>query len=98
MQRYGHGPEDELALEASGDYTREIGYMKFANYSTKKESDNTLNNVWYQPEEIFPIDGTPEEREHIFWVPVDSHYFNLAKKLEVINYFTSIYITIYEML
>ncbi|KAH6831159.1 Phosphorylase superfamily protein, partial [Perilla frutescens var. hirtella] len=80
-QRYGHGPENELALEAGGDYTREIGYIKFANYSIKK-SDNILNNVWYQPEEIFPIDGTPEERQHVFWVPVDSHYFTLAKKLE----------------
>lgn len=80
-QRYGHGAENELALEATGDYTRDIGFIKFANYSTE-ESDNFLNNIWYQPEEIFPIDGTPEERQHAFWVPVDSHYFDLAQKLE----------------
>lgn len=83
-QRYGHGAENELALEAGGDYTREIGYIKFANYSIIK-SDNILNNVWYQPEEIFPIDGTPEERQHVFWVPVDTHYFTLAKKLEEVT-------------
>lgn len=82
MQRFGHGPENELALEASGDYTREIGYIKIANYSTQN-SDNLLNNIWFQPEEIFPIDGTPEERQHAFWVPVDPHYFKLAQKLEV---------------
>ncbi|XP_047952010.1 bark storage protein A-like [Salvia hispanica] len=83
-QRYGDGPENPLALEAGGDYTRDIGYIKFANYSTKP-TDNFLNNVWYQPEEVFPIDGTPEERQHIFWVPVDPHYFNLAKKLEEVT-------------
>ena len=34
MQRYGQGPEDELPLEANGDYTREIWYLNFANYTT----------------------------------------------------------------
>ncbi|KAL3819013.1 hypothetical protein ACJIZ3_004918 [Penstemon smallii] len=80
-QRYGDGEEDLLSLEANGDYTREIGYIKFADYSTNV-SDNLLNNVWYQPEEIFPVDGTPEERQHAFWVPVDSNYFNISKKLQ----------------
>lgn len=87
-QRYGSGPDDELALESDGDYTRSIGYLKFSDYnlSIKKansSSDNLLNNVWYQPEEIFPVHGTPEERQHLFWVPVDSHYFALAKRLKV---------------
>ncbi|GMP94865.1 hypothetical protein CsSME_00044145 [Camellia sinensis var. sinensis] len=85
-QRYGDGPEDELSLEENGDYTREIGYIKYANYATNVTEcnlhDNFLNNVWYQPEEVFPIDGTPEERQHAFWVPVDSHYFELSKNLE----------------
>ncbi|KAI7995530.1 Bark storage protein A [Camellia lanceoleosa] len=85
-QRYGDGPEDELSLEADGDYTREIGYIKFANYATNVTEcnlhDNFLNNVWYQPEEVFPIDVTPEERQHAFWVPVDSQYFELSKNLE----------------
>ncbi|XP_076915834.1 bark storage protein A-like [Bidens hawaiensis] len=81
-QRYGNGPEDKLPLEDSGDYTRDIGYLHIANYSTDIKSDNLLNNIWYQPEEIFPVDGTPEERQHAFWVPVDSSYFILAKTLE----------------
>ncbi|KAK9274178.1 hypothetical protein L1049_018992 [Liquidambar formosana] len=85
-QRYGQGPDDELALEEDGDYTREIGYLKFANYTANVTNcinyDNLLNNAWYQPEEIFPIDGTPEEREHIFWVPVDTRYFEISKRLE----------------
>ncbi|CAL5429185.1 unnamed protein product [Camellia sinensis] len=86
QERYGDGPEDELSLEEDGDYTRKIGYIKFANYATNVTEcnlhDNFLNNVWYQPEEVFPIDGTPEERQHAFWVPVDSHYFELSKNLE----------------
>ncbi|KAF5743252.1 bark storage protein A-like isoform X1 [Tripterygium wilfordii] len=85
-QRYGQGPENELALESNGDYTRTVGYIKFANYTTNitggSSFDNSLNNVWYQPEEVFPIDGTPEDREHAFWVPVDSNYFSISKKLE----------------
>ncbi|KAK1411773.1 hypothetical protein QVD17_32495 [Tagetes erecta] len=81
-QRYGNGPEDTLPLEDGGDYTRDIGYLNIANYSTDFVSDNLLNNIWYQPEEIFPVDGTPEERQHAFWVPVDSVYFSLAKTLE----------------
>ncbi|KAH0989821.1 hypothetical protein GBA52_001304 [Prunus armeniaca] len=32
-QRYGKGPEDELPLEANGDYTREFGYLNVANYT-----------------------------------------------------------------
>ncbi|XP_030543091.1 5'-methylthioadenosine/S-adenosylhomocysteine nucleosidase-like [Rhodamnia argentea] len=85
-QRYGHDPEDELALESNGDYTREIGPLKFANYTINVTGcpsfDNLLNSIWYQPEEVFPVTGTPEERQHDFWVPVDSTYFALAKKLE----------------
>lgn len=74
-------------MEENGDYTREIGYLKFANYTVNVSSsssyDNLLNNVWYQPEEVFPVDGTPEEREHAFWVPVDSLYFQLSQNLLV---------------
>ncbi|KAL8204999.1 hypothetical protein R6Q57_010622 [Mikania cordata] len=81
-QRYGLGSEDTLPLEGNGDYTRDIGYLNIANYSTNFESGNLLNNIWYQPEEIFPVDGTPEERQHVFWVPVYSGYLKLAKNLE----------------
>ncbi|XP_075642641.1 bark storage protein A-like [Castanea sativa] len=85
-QRYGQGPEDELPLESNGDYTREIGYLKFANYTANvtdgSSYDNLLNNIWYQPEEVFPINGTPEQREHAFWVSVDPLYFEISKKLE----------------
>lgn len=41
-----------------------------------------MNSIWYQPEEVYPVDGTPESREHAFWVPVDSSYFAISKKLE----------------
>ncbi|KAI3454084.1 hypothetical protein Pfo_010747 [Paulownia fortunei] len=33
-------------------------------------------------QEVFPVDGTPEERQHVFWVPVDANYFQLSKKLK----------------
>ncbi|KAF5184766.1 Bark storage protein a [Thalictrum thalictroides] len=85
-QRFGDGPGDELSLESSGDYTRKIGYLKFSDYNngTKhgSSSDNLLNNVWYQPEEIFPINGIPEVRQHAFWVPVNKHYYAVADKLK----------------
>ncbi|KAF8035830.1 hypothetical protein BT93_C1759 [Corymbia citriodora subsp. variegata] len=85
-QRYGQGPEDDLALESDGDYTRKIGYLRFANHTVNATAcpshDNLLNNVWYQPEEVFPVTGTPEERQHAFWIPVGSAYFAVAKKLE----------------
>ncbi|OMO91059.1 hypothetical protein COLO4_18669 [Corchorus olitorius] len=86
VQRYGNGPQDELPLEGQGDYTREIGYIQFADYATNVSNcnshDNLLNNIWYQPEEVFPVDGIPEERQHAFWVPVDTSYYNLSKSLE----------------
>ncbi|CAI9782530.1 unnamed protein product [Fraxinus pennsylvanica] len=85
-QRFGDGPDDELAFESSGDYTRKIGYLNFSEYENGTRnlnySDNLLNNVWYQPEEIFSIDGQPEIRQHAFWVPVDKLYFSLVDKLE----------------
>ncbi|KAK7251557.1 hypothetical protein RIF29_34855 [Crotalaria pallida] len=85
-QRYGQGPDDKLPLEDNGDYTREVGYLKFADYTSNisigSSFDNQLNNIWYQPEEIFPIDGTPEKRQHALWVPVDSKYYKIAQKLK----------------
>jgi len=83
-QRYGDGPNTELSFETSGDYTRDIGYIHFANFTVPSDqsSGNLLNNVWYQPEEVFPINGTPEVRQHAFWVPVDEQYYQTAKSLE----------------
>ncbi|CAA2985232.1 bark storage A [Olea europaea subsp. europaea] len=85
-QRFGDGPDDELAFESNGDYTRKIGYLNFSQYENGTKngnySGNLLNNVWYQPEEIFSVDGQPEIRQHAFWVPVDKLYFSLAEKLE----------------
>ncbi|KVH99884.1 Nucleoside phosphorylase [Cynara cardunculus var. scolymus] len=81
-QRYGDGPEDPLPFEGEDGFTREIGYMKFGTYSTKGE-DNLLNNVWYQAEEVYPVDGTPEQTKQVFWIPVDSNYLSLSKSLEV---------------
>ncbi|GJM91086.1 hypothetical protein PR202_ga07427 [Eleusine coracana subsp. coracana] len=55
-QRYGDGPENELPLEAAGDYTRKFGFLNFSDYTVGKTnpelSANTLNSIWYQPEEI----------------------------------------------
>ncbi|KAF2304447.1 hypothetical protein GH714_031565 [Hevea brasiliensis] len=85
-QRHGKGPEDELPLESNGDYTRDVGYIKFANYTVNvtgcSSYDNLLNNVWYQPEEVFPVDGTPEESNMPFVVPVDLSYFEISRTLE----------------
>ncbi|XP_040375805.1 bark storage protein A [Oryza brachyantha] len=81
-QRYGDGPENELPLEAAGDYTRELGFLNFSDYAAAGHSPNLLNSIWYQPEEIFPVSGIPEQRQHAFWVPVSKRYFALAEKLE----------------
>ncbi|KAK9102746.1 hypothetical protein Sjap_020000 [Stephania japonica] len=84
-QRYGDGAKDELAFEANGDYTRQIGYINISKYSNVTNgglSTNLLNNIWYQPEEIFPVDGEPEIRQHAFWVPVENHYFEVAKNIK----------------
>ncbi|XP_058075670.1 bark storage protein A-like [Magnolia sinica] len=84
-QRYGDGPDDELPLESDGYFTREIGSLNFADYTNgggEDNSDNILNSVWYQPEEIFPINQTPESSDQVFWVAVNRIFINLAKKLE----------------
>lgn len=84
-QRYGDGPEDELALESAGDYTRKIGYLNFSDYTANKNektSGNLLNSVWYQPEEVFPVSGVPEVRQHAFWVSAGKIYYALSEKLE----------------
>lgn len=85
-QRYGDGPDDELAFESNRDYTREIGFLKFSDYNNDTKtctwSENLLNRVWYQPEEIFPVTGIPEVRQHAFWVPVNNNYLSLAEKFK----------------
>ncbi|KAJ9559179.1 hypothetical protein OSB04_013793 [Centaurea solstitialis] len=83
-QRHGDGPENPLPFEGENGFTREIGYLKFGTYSTKGE-DNLLNNVWYQKEEVYPVDGTPEQTQQAFWIPVDSNYFSLSKSLEKLD-------------
>ncbi|KAK4396994.1 hypothetical protein Sango_1536000 [Sesamum angolense] len=67
--------------------TRErLASFKFSDYNNStnvsESTDNFLNRVWYQPEEIFSIDRHPEVRQHAFWVPVDTHYLSIAKNLE----------------
>jgi hypothetical protein len=75
---------DSLPLEEFGSYTREFGYLHFGDYNNPTgQRENYLNNVWFQPEEVFPVTGTPEVREHHFWVPVNSKYLKLAKKIQV---------------
>lgn len=85
-QRYGLGPNDTLPLEENGDYTRRVGYLKFADFTSNvtggSSFDNQLNNIWYQPEEIFPVDGTPEVRQHALWIPVDHKYHKIARQLK----------------
>ncbi|KAI5403295.1 hypothetical protein KIW84_050746 [Lathyrus oleraceus] len=85
-QRFGLGADDTLPLENFGDYTRDVGFIKFSDFTSNISAadsvtvDNHLNTLWYQPEEIFPIDGIPEQRQHALWVPVDSNYYLIAKK------------------
>ncbi|KAL4277062.1 hypothetical protein S83_071011 [Arachis hypogaea] len=85
-QRYGEGPSNTLPLEQNGDYTRNVGYLKFgdfmSNVSWGDSFDNLLNRIWYQPEEVFPVDGIPEQRQHALWVPVDYHYYQIASRLK----------------
>ncbi|MCO5606675.1 hypothetical protein L7F22_060864 [Adiantum nelumboides] len=81
-QRYGDDANDDLSLEENGDFTRERGYLHFGNYdNSSKNHDNYLNNVWFQYEEVFSVTGTPEVREHHFWVPVDKTYLAIAKQI-----------------
>ncbi|KAG6543254.1 hypothetical protein Mapa_015335 [Marchantia paleacea] len=87
-QRNGNDNDNELPLEADGDYTRELGALHFETYNVPsgeifdKRDSNSLNRVWFQPEEVFPVTGTPEVRQHYFHVPVDSKYLKLAESLE----------------
>ncbi|KAM0913620.1 hypothetical protein ACQ4PT_012048 [Festuca glaucescens] len=85
-QRYGDGKENELPLESAGDYTREYGFLNFSDYTVGQGNPalaaNELNSIWYQPEEIFPASGVPEERQHAFWVRASKRYYALAAKLE----------------
>ncbi|CAJ2636775.1 unnamed protein product [Trifolium pratense] len=81
-QRFGDNSNN---VETSG-FSRELGYLKFSHYNNytkySKSVENLLSKVWYQSEEIFPVDGTPEVLQHAFWVPVDKAYFEIARKLK----------------
>ncbi|BAU02888.1 hypothetical protein LR48_Vigan10g012400 [Vigna angularis] len=72
--------------EENGDFNTKFGYLEFSDYSNSTKDFNTdtnlLNKVWYQPEELFPVNGIPEARHHIFWTTVDKTYFKIAGKLK----------------
>lgn len=74
-----------LALENQGDFTRAYGALQVGTYDVPatKNGDNLLHNIWFQPEEVFAVTGTPEVRAHAFFVKVDKHYYGLAKQLSV---------------
>ncbi|XP_043725568.1 uncharacterized protein LOC122672136 [Telopea speciosissima] len=84
--RYGDGPEDKLSLEEDGDFTREYGYLNFGNYTYKTKdddsADNFLNNIWYQPEEIFHSEEDPDSKSKTFWVPVCQSIYEFTRELE----------------
>ncbi|CAJ1973881.1 unnamed protein product [Sphenostylis stenocarpa] len=44
-QRYGLGPDDTLPLEDNGDYRRDIGYLKFADFTSNCDNKETVINV-----------------------------------------------------
>ncbi|EFJ05106.1 hypothetical protein SELMODRAFT_431848 [Selaginella moellendorffii] len=85
-QRYGQGPNDELSLEQNGDYTRLLGNLHFGSYNdpSNENSDNKLGHIYFQPEEVFPITGTPEVRQHAFKVPVSRTLYETAQR-ELMN-------------
>lgn len=81
-QKFGEGADDELDFEEDGDYTRAIGDLSIGKYNDPPGNrSNYLNNIWYQPEEVFPVTGTPEVREHHFWVPVDETFLEIATQV-----------------
>jgi nucleoside phosphorylase len=81
-QRYGEGPNDPLSGESDGSYTRKYGYLDIAEYNVPQTGSNLLNNIWYQPEEVYPVTGVPEVRQRAFFIPVDEKLFETATKLE----------------
>ena len=54
MQGYGQGQKMSYPSNQM-ETTREIGYLKFANYTANVSDgssyDNLLNNIWYQPKQ-----------------------------------------------
>ena len=50
---------DELQLEAFGDYTRSYGYWSSSEY----------HNVWFQPQELY--NETAESRNHVMYFHAD---------------------------
>ncbi|KAF9615544.1 hypothetical protein IFM89_029791 [Coptis chinensis] len=83
-QKYGQGPNDALSSEEDGDFTRDYGYLNFADYTSSNDDthNNFLNNVWFQAEDVFHFDGAPESRDKAFWIPITQSFFEQAKKLE----------------
>ncbi|TKY44613.1 Bark storage protein A [Spatholobus suberectus] len=86
--------------EQNGDFSKKFGYLKFADYNncTKdfESNSNLLKKVWYQPEEIFPVNGIPEASHDIFWAPVDKTYFKIASNLKcLVMCFKSTFVNIF---
>ncbi|CAM6123545.1 unnamed protein product [Calypogeia fissa] len=86
-QRFGDNLTTPLSLESSGDYTRAFGALQVGKYNVPltKNADNLLHNIWFQPEEVYAVTGTPEVRAHAFFVKVDKHYYGLAEKLTAVK-------------
>nr|KYP66957.1 Bark storage protein A [Cajanus cajan] len=73
--------------EIDGDFSRKFGNLEFADYSNcskdfEPKNTNLLSKVWYQAEEIYPVNGNTEVNHDIFWVPVDKTYFKIARNLK----------------
>ncbi|XP_059070393.1 bark storage protein A-like [Cryptomeria japonica] len=66
-----------------GSFTREIANLTFSKYNVgEKRVNNKLQSVYFQPETLYSVKGTPEVGTAKFWFRVDDKLFATAQEIE----------------
>ncbi|XP_057830326.2 bark storage protein A [Cryptomeria japonica] len=66
-----------------GSFTREIANLTVSKYNVgEKRVNNKLQSVYFQPETLYSVKGTPEVGTAKFWFRVDDKLFATAQEIQ----------------
>ncbi|KAM0065735.1 putative adenosylhomocysteine nucleosidase [Helianthus debilis subsp. tardiflorus] len=66
-----------------GDVTIAQYWSHSALWNWQRYGDGPQDPLPFEgEEEVYPVDGTPEQTQQAFWIPVDSNYLSISKALE----------------
>ncbi|PRQ23246.1 putative adenosylhomocysteine nucleosidase [Rosa chinensis] len=75
-------PQLQIGDVTIPQYWTHTGLWNWQRFGDSPDDLLSLESFGDYSRDIFPVYGTPEVRQHAFWVPVNKKYFALAQQLQ----------------